>query len=98
MRRKADRECIIGDTYVDLKSTITPCECTAADFDCGEYHVQEGDKCVLAPNVVLPEPVCVNGFMTGFPAYRKMKISQCVGGLDFEEATVSCGGIVYVDF
>ncbi|KAI8902073.1 hypothetical protein BC833DRAFT_521459 [Globomyces pollinis-pini] len=90
-RRKHDRECTIGDTYTQLKSVSTPCLCTAADFECDEFHRRDGEKCVPIPGLTIPQPRCINGQMKVSNGYHKKKISSCQGGLVLSPAVELCG-------
>ncbi|KAI8924010.1 hypothetical protein BC831DRAFT_467920 [Entophlyctis helioformis] len=45
-RRKADRDCSVGETYKQLPQTTTPCACKLSDFECDYGWHSEGNSCV----------------------------------------------------
>ncbi|KAG9238283.1 hypothetical protein BJ875DRAFT_451561 [Amylocarpus encephaloides] len=60
-RRKKDADCFIKSEFKEPVVETEDCDCTDADFECDFNFKREGDKCVQAGPLVLPEGACTAG-------------------------------------
>ncbi|KAK8162966.1 vacuolar protein sorting/targeting protein 10 [Phyllosticta citrichinensis] len=81
-RRKPDADCFIKDEFVDPEPKWEACKCTDADYECDFNFVREGDKCVPAGPVPVPNGQCQNGEETfrGTSGWRLIPGNQCEDG------------------
>ncbi|KAI8911217.1 hypothetical protein DFJ77DRAFT_469221 [Powellomyces hirtus] len=87
-RRKPNVLCRVGATVPAPK--ITPCACTAYDYECEYNHRRVKDEktgektaCELIPGLAPPPPICTeNNVLRTRTAYRKLRKSHCQGGLN----------------
>ncbi|CAI2174094.1 5724_t:CDS:10 [Funneliformis geosporum] len=86
-RRKADRECHIGDMEDDLITIQKNCECTKHDFECDiGFWRDENRNCVLkGPDPLRPPNCPEDGTYIGRSGYVKMEKSKCKGGNNLGE-------------
>lgn len=94
LRRKPDRDCSPRQLYSSPVVDITPCECTRSDFECDYNYILDSEgNCVLGPNLLASNPVCIDGVKRFSVGYVKKRLSQCSGGLEeqFGGKTESCG-------
>ncbi|CAG8513439.1 13693_t:CDS:10 [Funneliformis mosseae] len=86
-RRKANRECHIGDMKDDLITVQKNCECTKHDFECDiGFWRDENRKCTLkGPDPERPPNCPEDGTYTGRSGYVKMEKSKCKGGKNLGE-------------
>ncbi|CAG8491270.1 16400_t:CDS:10 [Acaulospora colombiana] len=83
-RRKADRECKIGDSTSSMKPNERICACTERDFECDYNYFREDGKCksfVQDPD----RPHNCSKTYLGRSGYRKISESKCVGGIDLSQ-------------
>ncbi|KAJ3412294.1 vacuolar protein sorting/targeting protein PEP1 [Chytridiales sp. JEL 0842] len=86
-RRKQDRECRNGEFYSNPVTVEKPCACTVHDFECDvNYQRNSTGGCSPIPGFVPPaQPACVNGVRRYSTGFRKLKKTECVGGLALDK-------------
>lgn len=79
MRRKADADCFIGEAFKDPEPEFEICDCTDEDYECDYNFVKEGNDCVPAGPVLVPDGACKNGDQTfmGSSGYRLIPGNVC---------------------
>ncbi|KAI8370594.1 uncharacterized protein BYT42DRAFT_617135 [Radiomyces spectabilis] len=79
-RRKADRDCYVGNDFRDPVMEMKPCPCTEADYEC-DYNFQRSSdgKCVRIGPDRVPAELCVSGDDTypGSSGYRLIPGNTC---------------------
>ena len=81
-RRKADADCFIDEEFKDPEPGFEECECTNADFECDYNFVRDGDECVPAGTVPVPDGECKDpeGTFMGSSGYRLIPGNDCKRG------------------
>ncbi|KAJ4296183.1 vacuolar protein sorting/targeting protein PEP1 [Kalmusia sp. IMI 367209] len=98
-RKKPGAQCFNGERIDHLHQIAKNCTCTRRDFECDfNFERMPGGECKKIEGLELPDPkeVCETGAteyweITG---YRKIPISTCEGGQEFDHTSQShpCAG------
>ena len=82
-RRKADRDCFIGEKFTDPPPIFTSCRCTREDFECDYNFVLEAKECVPAGgSLPIPPGQCkkAEDVFVGSSGMRLIPGNKCVRG------------------
>ncbi|KAH9264282.1 hypothetical protein BASA83_012236 [Batrachochytrium salamandrivorans] len=93
-RRKANRECLVGQALKDLATDVQHCDCQMSDFECGYGYHSNGNLCVSDADPLLKDETCnAAGILQG---YRQRKISQCVNANKVLPPSPHCTTVGYI--
>ncbi|KAJ3337444.1 vacuolar protein sorting/targeting protein PEP1 [Gonapodya sp. JEL0774] len=94
-RRKADRDCIVGEFLKDIPTWTKKCDCAEVDFDCDIHYMRGSDDPAQTlscsanwPNGVDPDvpATCSPGTKySGKSGYVKKPGDVCVGGKQLDD-------------
>lgn len=79
-RRKPDADCFVDEEFKNPQPEFEPCACADEDFECDYNFVREGDGCVQAGALVVPDGACKGGeegSFVGSPGYRLIPGNAC---------------------
>lgn len=78
-RRKSDADCFIAEEFNDPQPGYETCPCTDEDFECDYNFVREGDDCVPAGPILVPDGECKDpeGVFMGSSGYRLIPGNDC---------------------
>ena len=63
-RKKAERDCYVGESYKDPEPIEENCPSEEADYECDYDFIRKGKECVLADSSYRPDGACANGATT----------------------------------
>ncbi|ORY81895.1 hypothetical protein BCR37DRAFT_379793 [Protomyces lactucae-debilis] len=79
-RKKADRDCYVGEIYDDPAAYEEDCPCTDTDFECDYNFERKDGKCLPAKlSLIRPKDACKDGAKTfeGPSGYRLIPGNTC---------------------